>query len=219
MDNKYYMDLVINWQIHRCLKSRNQIITDVTKLIQSVVNQFKHNNNKDDLFNEGVIGVMQACDTYDFTEGSFLTYAKTCARYNILDYIRQDTVIPRGSSTMHSHNLSYSPVPTTHSEAVELARKKNVPYDTVVKYATMGKVSYTDQHDPIGIDSTSSEAEFLEECERLEQKLNLLDTREYNILNRFFIHEDTQTAIAEDLGVSDQRIGQIIKNTVNKLRL
>lgn len=219
MDNNNYLTLVTNWQTNHCLESRNMVVMGVVALVQSVVKKFKSRNSQEDLFNEGIIGVMQACDTYDSTKGSFLTYAKNCARFNIMDYVRHDSVIPRGSRSMHSHNLSYSPVPESHSEIVNLALKKGLSYSTVQKYAMSGGVDSDFQHEVEGRDTTLLEAELLEQCEQLTERLERLKPRHYAILNRHFVQEETYSTIAEEFGVSDKRIGQIIKYAVDRLRI
>lgn len=219
MENNNYLALVTNWQTNRCLDSRNKVVMGVLALVQSIVKKFKSRNSQEDLFNEGIIGVMQACDTYDSTKGSFLTYAKNCVKFNIMDYVRHDSVIPKGSRSMHSHNLSYSPVPESHSEILNLALKKGLPYATVQKYAMSGGIDSDFQHEVEGRDTTLLEAELLEQCEQLSERFERLKPRHYAILNRHFVEEETYATIGEEFGVSDKRIGQIIKYAVEKLRL
>lgn len=219
MENKEFVKLITNYQTSGCLKARDEAILAVMPMLNGLVSKFNASNGREDLLHEGIIGVMHACNLFDATKGPFLTYAKTCARFSIIGYIRNDNVIPRGSRSMHSHNLSCSSVPESHSEIVELAQSRGLPYITVQNYAVSGEGSMSLVDKRSGLDSTLLGAERLEEREQLAEKLERLKSRQYDILDRHFVNEDTYKEIGQAYGVSTSRIGQIIQDTIQKLRL
>lgn len=213
MTNGEYASLINNWQQAKCIKSRNIVVMNVVNLVFSVVNRFKTNNSQDDLFSEGVLGIMKACDTFSSEKGaSFLTYARVCAKNNILDYIKNDNVIPRGSK------LSFFPSPTSHSEVQKLAILADVPYDTAKKYAMIrARSSSEDADETITSDTTYETAVMLERCEQLVMQLQRVSPREYEILTRHLINEDTYKTLGNRFNISFQRVEQIIKHTKAQL--
>ena len=222
MDNDKYLNLVTQWQTQGCLKAREKIVLGVVKLIQQQANKYPDRGNRDDLFQEGMLGVLKACDTYDTNnDASFLTYAKQCAIFNIMDYVRRDHVIPKGSETMHNHNLGYHRAPTCHSEIVALAEKRGVPYKTVAKYAMLGsQVSIDTLGDTLGNeDDVFRTVAAMEELEQVGERLNTLSDRDIEILREYAWENKDQSTIADDVGVTRQRIQQIIKSTQMKLRI
>ncbi|MCI7428541.1 MAG: sigma-70 family RNA polymerase sigma factor [Methanobrevibacter sp.] len=73
------------------------------KLVYYVYNKFEKNNfiisNKDDLIQEGFIGLLNAKKTYDSTKNiPFHNYAITCIKNSMSNYIRQ--------SKKHNSNIS-----------------------------------------------------------------------------------------------------------------
>lgn len=221
MDNNSYLNLVSEWQSSKSLKAREKIVLNVVKLVQSIVSKYSGRNNKDDLYQEGMIAAMKACDTFDCTgKAAFLTYLKSCVIFTILDYIRQDHVIPKGSKSMHNYNLSYASVPTCHSEVLALSEVKNVPYNTVVKYASLGsEVSSEALGDTISAsDNVFREVAAKEELERLNERLSSLSERDIAILTDYALNEKNNQEIASELGISKQRVHQILKTVQQKLR-
>jgi RNA polymerase sigma factor (sigma-70 family) len=192
---------------------------NVVNLVHSVVNRFKTNNSQDDLFSEGILGVMKACDTYSSEKNTcFLTYARTCAKNNILDYLRTDNVVPRGSKTMHHSNLSFFPVPHSHSEVQKLALLADVPYDTAQRYAMHSRGSSLEAADDLLTrDSTLEGAIMLERTEQLVASLERVKPREYAMLSQYFIDNDTFKTIGKRFELSSQRVEQIIKQVKSQL--
>jgi len=211
--------LVRHWQTTKCITSRNKVVTNVINLVHSVVNRFKTNNSQDDLFSEGVLGVMKACDTYSSDKGAcFLTYARTCAKNNILDYLRNDNVVPRGSKSMHSSNLSFFPAPHSHSEIQKLAILADVPYATALKYATTSRGSSAEAaNEVLTGDSTLEGAIVLERCEQLIESLQRVKPRDYEILSQHLVDDDTYKTIGNRFDISSQRVEQIIKQVKSQL--
>lgn len=219
MNNQDYITLIEKWQKDSCLDSRNMVVLNTTKLVYKIANSFKTNNSKDDLFSEGVLGVINACNTYSPSKGvMFMTYAKVCIKNQILDYLRLDHVIPRGSKSMHRSNLSYFPMPSNHSEIKKLADSTGVNYDTAKRYAlsTQQGICETDG-DIITSDVTYDTAVMLERCQSLLEKLDKIEKRDYDMLNAYYFQDKTLKEIGNDHTLSTQRIQQIIKNTVQQL--
>lgn len=219
MNNTEYLELVGNWQQYKCLESRNKVVVGVVNLIYSIANKFKTPNSQDDLFSEGILGAIKACDTFSSENGSgFLTYARTCIRNYMLDYLRTDHVIPKGSHSMHHSNLSYHPTPINHSEVQKLSLLANVPYEAAQKYAMMGReASFEEAGDVITSDTTYEAAVMLEYYEQLVAGLQRVKSRECDMLSSHYIQEKTFKQLGSEYSVSSQRAQQILKSAIKKL--
>lgn len=219
MNNTEYLKLIGRWQAQGCYQSRNKIVVGVINLVYQIANRFKTSNSQDDLFSEGILGVMKACDTFSSENGSgFLTYARTCIRNNMLDYLRTDHVIPKGSRSMHHSNLSYHPIPSSHSEVQELALLTNVSYQAAQKYAMMARGdSFDEVSDLITSDTTYEAVLMLERYEQLTKGLQKVKVREYDMLNRYYIEERTFRELGDEYDISSQRAQQMIKSVIRKL--
>lgn len=138
--------LVIQYQTTKDLKVRDQIVMDSLVIVYAVAKKYKMNHHYGDMINEGFIAIISACDTFEAGgKANFSTYATHCARGAMLDFIRLDRTIPVASKTMHSHNLSFHPVPKSHSEVLALSEKAGVSYDAATKYALMGNIGSVEQ--------------------------------------------------------------------------
>lgn len=68
------------------------MILDNLNLVHFVLNKFSFNKSEyEDLFQEGVIGLIKAEQTYDINKkNSFSTYACVCIKNEILGYLRKN---------------------------------------------------------------------------------------------------------------------------------
>lgn len=169
MNNTNYLQLIHNWQTKKCYKSRNILVLETMNLINSVVRRFNNISSSEDLVNEGVLGSIAACNTFSSARGVyFFPFAKVCILNHIRNYLRLDHVIPKGSRSMHSSNLTFFAMPSKHSEIEKLAQIANVSYETAKKHALMGSKSFIEElYDEISEDPTYDEALKLEQREQL----------------------------------------------------
>ncbi len=68
-----------------------QIVNQYKGLIRSLANKFYLvGGNKDDLLQEGMLGLFYAINGYDSTKGAFPSFAKLCVTRQILDAVQRD---------------------------------------------------------------------------------------------------------------------------------
>ena len=74
--------------------SKNNLIEENLNLIHYVLSKMNNINNQyEDLFQEGVIGLINASNTYDINKNiKFSTYAYCCIRNEIFHYIRKNCI-------------------------------------------------------------------------------------------------------------------------------
>ena len=74
------------------------------KLVWSIVNKYSSNYNKDDLYQVGMIGAMNACKNYDEKNGiKFSTFAYKHILGEILKYIREDKSLKISRDTIKQY--------------------------------------------------------------------------------------------------------------------
>jgi RNA polymerase sigma factor (sigma-70 family) len=83
-------DLIYKYQKTNCLKSRNIILDNHMGLIHTLaVKITKDDFLKEELIQEGVIGVIKCLERFDLSKGlSISCYAGSCARGAMLDYLK-----------------------------------------------------------------------------------------------------------------------------------
>ena len=68
-----------------------QLVSDYKGLIRSLANRFYLvGGDKDDLLQEGMLGLIYAINSYDETKGSFPSFAELCVLRQILDAVKRD---------------------------------------------------------------------------------------------------------------------------------
>lgn len=71
-----------------------QLVSDFKGLVRALANRFYLvGGNKDDLLQEGMIGLMHAINCYDDSKGTFPSFAKLCILRQILDAVKRDSAV------------------------------------------------------------------------------------------------------------------------------
>ena len=71
-----------------------QLVSDYKGLIRSLANRFYLvGGDKDDLLQEGMLGLIYAINSYDETKGSFPSFVELCVLRQILDAVKRDCAV------------------------------------------------------------------------------------------------------------------------------
>lgn len=215
-----FNSLLSKWQKEGCKVSRDKAIIGTFDIIYYTAKKYQSFNNHPDLVAEGMLAAIQACDDYTIGgDATFQTFVGSRARYAILTYLRLDHTIPKGSKTMHNHNLAFKPVPESHSEIVALSEETGVTYAAAQHYAIMSSTgSVQEAESTVSEDSTYDLIEQSEKYDILLEKFAELDPRRQEILKSIIVDEKTLSEVSKEHGVTLQRIDQIFKKTVKDLR-
>lgn len=191
-----------------------------------------------DLYNIGVIGLMDALTKFDLDRGiKFETYSSLRIRGEIIDSIRRMDWVPRNlrnkSSNLEKayqvleHELGRMPanhelaehLGMSDEELDELQREVNIKQLlsldgkwTIDKDGEMNRIEIAenmDKTDP-GIDLNRSELR--------EQIIKDLSEQEQMILIMYYYDELTMKEIGEVLGVTESRICQVHSQLISRLR-
>lgn len=214
-------------------------------LVERVVNRIKIKNTdyeQGDLFNIGVIGLMDALKKFDPTKKvPFESYAAIRIRGAVFDEVRKHGKISR--YRMGQLNEYYKA-----KQELEQIEKREVTDLEICKHLDINQNQLNDIYDSLNYlasvsleatlfnqdddgltvedtlidDRAESAEEGVLEDERkqaLQDSIKTLTEREQIILNLYYTEELTLKEIAEILGVSIARVSQIHGKVISKLKL
>ena len=215
---------------------RDRLIEHHLPLVHFLARKFSDRGEPmDDLVQVGTIGLIKAIDKFDPSLGfEFSTYASPTIVGEIKRHFRDKTWairVPRrlqelGASLEKArvelnHTLGRSPTPK------ELAEKLGISLGEVIEaleaqsaYSTVSLDQSIDDGPSIGesIGVLDLDLAKIEDHETLLPLLNNLDDRSKKILAMRFFDNMSQTAIAEELGLSQMHVSRMLAKTLDTLR-
>ncbi|MBR4672511.1 MAG: SigB/SigF/SigG family RNA polymerase sigma factor [Bacilli bacterium] len=219
------------------LSAREKIVDGNLKLVLSILKIFSNSEeNKDDLFQIGCVGLLKAVDNFDPSYGvKFSTYCVPMILGEIRRYVRDNSSI-RVSRSLK--DLSYRSLKAKDELSISLGR---VPKEEeIAKYLGVDEFSVVDALDsrraPVSlfepIYSDGGDTIYL--CDQIEDKktngtnldikiaideaINDLDERDRYVLDQRFIVGKTQLELAEELDISQAQVSRIEKKVIDTLK-
>ncbi|MDD6021062.1 MAG: RNA polymerase sporulation sigma factor SigG [Oscillospiraceae bacterium] len=216
--------------------AREELISGNLKLVLSVIQRFSgRNENPDDLFQVGCIGLIKAIDNFDVSqEVKFSTYAVPMIIGEIRRYLRDNNPIRVSRSlrdtAYHAMQVKEQLTGKTQREPTveEIADEMKVKKETVVMAleAVVDPVSlyepvYSDGGDTIyvmdQIGDSNSDENWIDEI-LMRQAIEELSDREKFILNLRFIQGKTQMEVAKEVGISQAQVSRLEKGAIGKIK-
>ncbi len=217
-------------------KAREELISGNLKLVLSVIQRFSNKNeNPDDLFQVGCIGLIKAIDNFDLSlQVKFSTYAVPMIIGEIRRYLRDNNPVRVSRSirdtAYHAMQIKEQLINSTHREPTveEIAKQMNVSRESVVLAleAIVDPVSlyepvYSDGGDTIyvmdQIGDNNTDENWINEI-LIKQAIENLSDRERFILNLRFMQGKTQTEVAKEVGISQAQVSRLEKFAISKIK-
>lgn len=217
-------------------EAREQYIKGNLRLVLSVIKRFNnHNENVDDLFQIGCIGLMKAIDNFDVNVGvKFSTYAVPMIIGEIRRYLRDNSSyrIPRSLRDTAYKAMQTKEQLSLHSQKEptleEIAKASNIPVEDIV-YAldaiqtplSLFDPVYTDGGDTLYVmdqisDKKNKEEHWIEDLS-LNDALSRLNERDERIINLRFFEGKTQIEVAEEIHISQAQVSRLEKNALKSM--
>ncbi len=230
--NEVMMDLIVRSQ-NGDYDARDELVLGNVKLVLSVVKKFTNRNeNPDDLFQVGCLGLLKAIDNFDMSHGvKFSTYAVPMIIGEIRRYLRDNSSI-RVSRSLK--DIAYKAL--QYKEQFILEHQKEPTIEEIASGIEEDKVDVVIAleaiQDPVSIympiynngtdeiclidqisDVNNSEDKKVLEL-TIEKGIKKLNEREKSIIkNRYFLGK-TQMEIAEEIGISQAQVSRLEKNAL-----
>ena len=218
-------------------EARELYIKGKLRLVLSVIKRFSGSNeNADDLFQIGCIGLMKAIDNFDTTlQVKFSTYAVPMIIGEIRRYLRDNSTI-RVSRSLR--DTAYKAIyarenylknnlrePTIMEIASEIGMgKEEIVYalDAIQSPMSLYEPVYTEGGDTLYVmdqvsDKKNKEENWVENL-ALQDAMNRLNTRERHIVNLRFYEGKTQMEVAQEIGISQAQASLLEKNALRVMR-
>ena len=218
-------------------EAREKYIKGNLRLVLSVIKRFSNSNeNADDLFQIGCIGLIKAIDNFDTTLNvKFSTYAVPMIIGEIRRYLRDNNSI-RVSRSLR--DIAYKAIyakerivkeelkePTIDEIAREIGIEKEMivyALDAIQNPVSLFEPVYTEGGDALYVmdqisDKKNREDHWVEELS-LREAMNRLGEREKHIIDLRFYEGKTQMEVAREIGISQAQVSRLEKNALKTMR-
>ena len=218
-------------------QAREEYIKGNLRLVLSVIKRFSASNeNVDDLFQIGCIGLMKAIDNFDINLNvKFSTYAVPMIMGEIRRFLRDNSSIRVSRSikdtaykaiyTRESLTRKNMKEPTIAEVAEEIGLpKEEVVYalDAIQNPMSLYEPVYTDGGDTLYVmdpisDKKNREENWVEHLS-LSEAMKQLGEREHEIISLRFFEGKTQMEVASMVGISQAQVSRLEKNALGVMK-
>ena len=218
-------------------KARETYIEGNLRLVLSVIKRFSSSNeNVDDLFQIGCIGLIKAIDNFDSSLNvKFSTYAVPMIVGEIRRFLRDNSSI-RVSRSLK--DTAYKAIytrealtrrnlrePSIEEIAGEIGiAKEEIAYalDAIQNPMSLYEPVYTDGGDSLYVmdqisDKKNREETWVEHLS-LSEAMKRLNDREHEIISLRFFEGKTQMEVADAIGISQAQVSRLEKNALRVMR-
>lgn len=217
--------------------AREQYIKGNLRLVLSIIQRFHNSNeNIDDLFQIGCIGLMKAIDNFDVTQDvKFSTYAVPMIIGEVRRYLRDNNAI-RVSRSLR--DIAYKAIYTKEaimkkqdkeptleeiSEVIDVpAEDISFALDAIQSPVSLYEPVYSEGGDTLYImdqisDKKNRESSWVEHLS-LKDALKSLPERENHIIKLRYFEGKTQMEVAEEIHISQAQVSRLEKNALGIMR-
>ncbi|MFC4078158.1 RNA polymerase sporulation sigma factor SigF [Salinithrix halophila] len=215
--------------------ARDRLVQHNIRLVWSVVQRFLNRGYEaEDLFQIGCIGLLKAVDKFDLSyEVKFSTYAVPMIIGEIQRFLRDDGMVKVSRSLKELSNRvrkskdeltkKLGRSPSVH----ELAEEMGVTAEEIVfaqeanrAPTSIHETVYENDGDPITLmDQIADESEesWFDKI-ALKEAINRLNERERLIVYLRFFKDQTQSEVADRLGISQVQVSRLEKKIIRRIR-
>ena len=218
-------------------QARELYIKGNLRLVLSVIRRFQNSNeNPDDLFQIGCIGLIKAIDNFDTTlQVKFSTYAVPMIVGEIRRYLRDNNSIRVSRSlrdiayktiyTRENYMRQHLKEPTIAEIADEIGIDKEMivyAMDAIQSPVSLFEPVYSEGGDTLYVmdqtsDKKNREENWVEDIS-LRDAMNRLGERERHIIDLRFYEGKTQMEVADEIGISQAQVSRLEKHALRSMR-
>lgn len=218
------------------ISARDKLIEGNLRLVLSVIQRFlNRNENLDDLFQVGCIGLIKSIDNFDVTQNvRFSTYAVPMIIGEIRRYLRDNNSI-RVSRSLR--DTAYKAMQVKEALTAELGREPYISeiaarlkmdkadvviaLEAIVEPMSLYDPIYSDGGDTIyvldQVKDNNDESNWIEEI-AIREAIKELSEREKRILTLRFFEGKTQMEVASEIGISQAQVSRLEKGALDRIK-
>lgn len=217
--------------------ARERFIKGNLRLVLSIVGRFSNSNeNVDDLFQIGCIGLIKSIDNFDVSQGvQFSTYAVPMITGEIKRYLRDNSAIRVSRSlkdmaykalyTKEQLLKSRQKEPTISEIASEIGASKEdivIALEAVSPTVSLYEPVFNEGGDTLYVidqikDKADGEENWVTHL-ALDYAFAKLSGREQQIIRKRFYEYKTQMEIAEEIGISQAQVSRLEKCALKNMK-
>ena len=222
---------------HGDKEAREQYIRGNLRLVLSIIQRFNNSNeNIDDLFQIGCIGLIKAIDNFDVTQDvKFSTYAVPMIIGEVRRYLRDNNAIRVSRSlrdtaykAIYAKEALMKKQETEHtlediSKVIDVS-PADIAFalDAIQSPVALYEPVYSEGGDTLYImdqisDKKNKESSWVEHLS-LKDALDHLPERENNIIKLRYFEGKTQMEVAEEIHISQAQVSRLEKNALNLMK-
>lgn len=217
--------------------ARDTLIEENIGLVWSIVKRFRNRGvDMEDLFQIGSIGLIKAVDKFDLKyEVQFSTYAVPMIAGEIKRFLRDDGILKVSRSLKETAGKAYGVREMLEKETgrepttAEIARELGITVEDLVlameagtQVESLQQVIYQGDGGDISLMDKLEQKENVNErvVDRifLEEILGTLEGKERELIFKRYFQEKTQSAIAEEMGISQVQVSRLEKRILENMR-
>lgn len=216
--------------------AREDLIKGNLKLVLSILKRFNNKNeNMDDLFQVGCIGLVKAIDNFDMShEVKLSTYAVPMILGEVRRYLRDNNCIRVSRSVK---DIAYKtlklkdeltvkngvePTITQLAKLLEIEESEIInALESLMPTISLFEPIYNDGGDTIYLFDQVEDKKQDQDLDMkfaIEKAIDKLTDREQFILDQRFFIGKTQMEIAEEIGISQAQISRLEKNALTRIK-
>lgn len=211
----------------------NDLIKEYEKLVYSIVINYANESNKEDLIQEGMMGLLDASKNYDSSSGAkFSSYAYMHILGRVLKTLREDRNLRISRDLIGDYkkillakdryylNTGRNPTINELSKILNLSIKR---IEEVLRYnekeVSLNKKINSDENE-LTLEDIIYNKEEVDEIDRmcLNDALKDLDTEEKKLIYDRYYENKTQTEIAKENNLSQVKVYRLERKILNKLK-
>lgn len=219
-------------------EAREMLISGNLRLVLSVIQRFMgRNENADDLFQVGCIGLIKAIDNFDLEAHNvrFSTYGVPMIIGEIRRHLRDASSIRVSRSLRDTayrvlqakeryiNENGREPSEDELAKILELKREDVVfALEAIADTLSLNEPIYSDNGDHVSImdqvcDTQDTDEHWLEKI-ALNDAMKHLDAREKRILAMRYMEGKTQMEVAGEIGISQAQVSRLEKNAISRIK-
>ena len=235
LTSKEMKELFIKYQ-NGDKNAKEELINGNLKLVLSILKRFnKKNENMDDLFQVGCIGLIKAIDNFDLSyDVKFSTYCVPMILGEVRRYLRDNSTIRVSRSVkdiaykalrLKDELIMENGVEPSTNEIAKILELEEIEIinalESLRPTISLFEPIYNDGGDTIYLFDQVEDKKNDQDLDiklAVETAIENLSEREKYIIDQRFIIGRTQMEIANEIGISQAQISRLEKNALNRVR-